>query len=76
MFPTTGILHVRLADADPILVCVGCTVTYHRTLIESEADAPYGVETITINSDAGYIFYEQVDTEHHFTWMAEVPVDG
>lgn len=42
VFPTDGTLHMRLADAEPVFACDGCTVTYHRTVTPPDEELPEG----------------------------------
>jgi hypothetical protein len=65
VFATTGTLHLRLADSEPQFVCApGVRVSYHRTVVEPSEDAPYGVETVTVTSPAGWLYYDEVDGMH------------
>ena len=74
VYPTTGTLHMRLADSEPVFVTVGCSVSYHRTVLEPTEDAPFGIETVTVNSEAGFIDYEEVEGKQVLTYYAQEPV--
>jgi hypothetical protein len=73
IFPTEGELHMRLADAEPVFACDGCTVAYHRTVVPPGEVVPEGVETVTVSSPAGFILYEERDGVHHLTWTETMP---
>lgn len=74
---TAGTLHLRLADCEPLFVCgAGVSVTYHRTVVDPSEDAPYGVETLTVATPAGWLHYDEVDGVHTLS-MGDAPVpDG
>jgi hypothetical protein len=76
VFPTEGTLHMRLADAEPVFSCDGCTVTYHRTVVPPGEVVPEGGETVTVSSPAGFISYEERDGVHHLTWLESIPEDS
>lgn len=77
IFETTGSLHLRLADSEPVFECGdGVSATYHRTVEAPSEAAPYGVETVTIVSPAGHLHYDEADGVHTLT-MGDAPViDG